>query len=104
MSDEDKYVPRQGDMVIFDRPPLEGGQHSVLQHRVFQVASHDAQTGMTTFARLPRALSAHEMTELGPESYKSFRRASWSPTGQARDAGWPGKAQDVGPRSISSPV
>jgi len=52
-------------MVIFDRPPLEGGEHSVLQHRVFQVASHDAQTGMTTFARLPRALSAHEMTELG---------------------------------------
>jgi len=65
MSDESEYVPRQGDMVIFDRPPLEGGEHSVLQHRVFQVASHDAQTGMTTFARLPRALSAHEMTELG---------------------------------------
>jgi len=60
MSDEDEYVPRQGDMVIFDRPPPEGGQH-----RVFQVASHDAQTGMTTFARLPRALSAHEMAELG---------------------------------------
>jgi hypothetical protein len=65
MSDEDEHVPRQGDMVIFDRPPLEGGQQSVFQHRVFQVASHDAQTGMTTFARLPRALSAHEMTELG---------------------------------------
>jgi hypothetical protein len=60
MSDEDEYVPRQGDMVIFDRPPPEWEQH-----RVFQVASHDAQTGMTTFARLPRALSAHEMAELG---------------------------------------
>jgi len=65
MSDEDEHVLRQGDMVIFDRPPLEGGQQSVFQHRVFQVASHDAQTSMTTFARLPRALSAHEMTELG---------------------------------------
>jgi hypothetical protein len=52
-------------MVIFDRPPLEGGQHSVLQHRVFQVASHDALTGMTTFSGLPRALPAQEMTELG---------------------------------------
>jgi hypothetical protein len=62
MSDEDEYVPRQGDMVIFDRPPPGGGQHRV---PVFQVASHDAQTGMTTFARLPRALSAHEMTGLG---------------------------------------
>jgi hypothetical protein len=59
---DDEYVPRQGDMVIFDRPPPEGGQHRVL---VFQVTSHDAQTGMTTFARLPRALSAHEMAELG---------------------------------------
>jgi hypothetical protein len=60
MSDEDDYVPRQGDMVIFDRPPPEWEQH-----RAFQVASHDAQTGMTTFARLPHALSAHEMAELG---------------------------------------
>ncbi len=60
MSHEDNYVPQQGDMVIFDRPPPEGGQH-----RVFQVASRDAQTGMTTFARLPRAFSAHEMAELG---------------------------------------
>ena len=60
MSDEDEYVPQQGDMVIFDRPPPEEGQP-----RAFQVASHDAQTGMTTFARLPRALSAHEMAELG---------------------------------------
>lgn len=25
MRDEDQYVPRQGHMVIFDRPPLEGG-------------------------------------------------------------------------------
>jgi hypothetical protein len=62
MSHEDEYVPQQGDMVIFDRPPPEGGRH-----RVFQVASHDAQTGMTTFARLPRALSAHEMAERGAE-------------------------------------
>jgi hypothetical protein len=60
MGDEDEYVPRTGDMVIFDRPPPEGGRH-----RVFQVASHDAQTGMTTFARLPRALPAREMAELG---------------------------------------
>jgi len=60
MSHEDNYVPQQGDMVIFDRPPPGGDKH-----RVFQVASHDAQTGMTTFARLPRAFSAHEMAELG---------------------------------------
>ena len=65
MSDGDEYIPRRGDMVIFDRPPLEGGQNGVLQRRVFQVASHDAETGMTTFSRLPRALSAHEMAELG---------------------------------------
>jgi hypothetical protein len=49
MSDEEQYVPRRGDMVIFDRPPPEGGRHGV-----FQVASHDAQSGMTTFVRLPR--------------------------------------------------
>ena len=60
MSHEENYVPQQGDMVIFDRPPHEGGLN-----RVFQVASHDAQTGMTAFARLPRAFSAHEMAELG---------------------------------------
>jgi|HubBroStandDraft_6_1064221.scaffolds.fasta_scaffold23946_3 hypothetical protein len=60
MSEEAEYVPQQGDMVIFDRPPPEAGQH-----QVFQVASRDAQTGMTTFARLPRALSAHELAELG---------------------------------------
>jgi len=61
-SDEGEYSPRPGDMVIFDRPPPGGGQRRV---PVFQVASHDAQAGMTTFARLPRALSAREMTELG---------------------------------------
>ena len=60
MNDDDEYVPRQGDMVIFGRPPPEGGQQTV-----FQVASHDAQTGMTTFARLPRALQAREMAGLG---------------------------------------
>ena len=60
MTDEDQYIPRQGDMVIFDRQPVEEGQR-----RAFRVASHDARTGMTTFARLPRTLSAHEMTELG---------------------------------------
>ncbi len=60
MSDEDEYVPQAGDMVIFDRPPS-----AEAQHRVFQLASRDAQTGMTTFARLPRALSAHELAELG---------------------------------------
>jgi hypothetical protein len=65
MSGRDEYIPRPGDMVAFDRTPLEGGRPAVPQHRVFQVASHDAQTGMTTFSRLPRALSAHEMTELG---------------------------------------
>lgn len=60
MSDEAEYVPREGDMVIFDRPPSEGGKRPV-----FQVASHDAETGMTTFARLPRALPADEMAERG---------------------------------------
>ncbi len=60
MSDEGEYVLQQGDMVIFDRPPP--GED---QNRVFRVASRDAQTGTTTFARLPRALSVHEMAELG---------------------------------------
>lgn len=60
MSDKDQHVPRRGDMVIFDRPPPGEGLH-----RAFQVASHDAQAGMTTFAGLPRALSAQEMAELG---------------------------------------
>jgi hypothetical protein len=60
MSVDDGYVPRQGDMVIFDRPPAEEGHD-----KVFQVAGHDAQTGMTTFGRLPHALSAQDMAELG---------------------------------------
>src|SRR5215469_6653349 len=79
MSDEDEHVLRQGDMVIFDRPPLEGGQQSMFQHKVFQVASHDAQTGMTTFARLPRALSAHEMTELGARTLQVMSPSELEP-------------------------
>jgi hypothetical protein len=60
MSDEDEYVPCQGDMVVFDRPPRDQAQR-----RVFQVVGHDARTGTTTFARLPRALTAQEMAERG---------------------------------------
>jgi|HubBroStandDraft_4_1064222.scaffolds.fasta_scaffold289835_1 hypothetical protein len=61
MGDEYEYVPRRGDMVIFDRDPPGCGQH-----KVFQVTSHDIQAGTTTFARLPSPLSAHEMAELAP--------------------------------------
>jgi hypothetical protein len=65
MNDEGVYVPRQGDMVIFDRPPSEEGKH-----RLLQVAGHDAQSDETTFVGLPRALSAQEMTELGARKVK----------------------------------
>lgn len=81
MSLEDNYVPQQGDMVIFDRPPPEEGQR-----RVFQVASYNAQTGMTTFARLPRAFSAHEMTEMGARKVQvvspSELEADWAGAGR----------------------
>jgi hypothetical protein len=50
-------------MVVFDRSPAEDSQR-----RVFRVTSHDTATGMTTFAGLPRALSAHQMAELGARS------------------------------------
>ena len=60
MSDEGVYVPRQGDMVKFDSPPSEGGGG-----KLFQVTSHDTQTGMTSFTGLARALSADEMAERG---------------------------------------
>jgi hypothetical protein len=60
MSDEGIYIPQQGDLVFFESPPPEWGQT-----RLFRVADHDSQTGATTFVRLPRALSAHELTKLG---------------------------------------
>ena len=68
MSDEGAYVPRQSDIVMFDQPPSGGGQR-----RLFRVAGHDAQTGMTTFIGLPRPLSAHEMAELGARNVQVVR-------------------------------
>lgn len=74
MHDKDDYVPRQGDMVVFDRPPPEA-----VQRRVFRVASYDTQTGMTTFARLQRALSAHEMTGLGARKVRVLSPSELEP-------------------------
>jgi hypothetical protein len=68
MSDEGTYVPGQSDMVIFDRPPSGAGQR-----RVFRVAGHDAQAGMTTFIGLPSPLSAHEMADLGAKNVQVLR-------------------------------
>ena len=60
MSDDSACVPLPGDMVKFERPPIDQGAR-----RLFRVASHDAQTGMTSFTGLCRALSADEMAERG---------------------------------------
>ena len=60
MSDDDAYVPRPGDTVKFERPPSDEGGRSL-----FLVASHDAQTGVTSFAGLSRALPADEMAARG---------------------------------------
>jgi hypothetical protein len=62
MEEPHEYVPQPGDMVVFDRPP-DGNP----RHRLFHVASHDADTGLTTFTGLAEPLSAQQLAELGAE-------------------------------------
>lgn len=83
MGDQDEYVPREGDFVVFDRSPAEDPRH-----RMFRVASHDAETGMTTLRGLTRALSAQEMADLGA------RNAPLVSPDQIR-SDWPGVARKI---------
>jgi hypothetical protein len=59
MYEPGEYVPEPYDMVVFDRPP-DGSRN-----RLFHVASHDADTGLTAFTELPDPLSAGQIAELG---------------------------------------
>jgi hypothetical protein len=43
MTDDGAYVPQPADMVTFERPPANEGAR-----KLFRIASHDAQTGMTS--------------------------------------------------------
>jgi hypothetical protein len=77
-----KFVPEPGDMVRFDRPPdgsLRAPDGSPL--RLFQVASHDADTGLTTFTGLPDPLSAGQIAELGGSKL-------WRPDDPKRKVDW----------------
>jgi hypothetical protein len=56
----EEYVPQPGDLVIFDRSPVDGATH-----RAFRVSGHDGATGMTQFSGLPDPLSAGQIAELG---------------------------------------
>jgi hypothetical protein len=82
MSDDGAYVPQPGDMVKFERPPSdEGGR------RFFRVASHDAQTGMTSFTGLSPAMPAEEMAERGARKISVAAPGEFKPDWSAAGCG-----------------
>jgi hypothetical protein len=92
MDEPEQYDPQPGDVVFFDRWPVDGsqprprgdvrpGQRS--KYALFRVANHDAATGMTRFADLPDPLSAAQIAEFGGRKTNPIRpweapKRSWA--------------------------
>lgn len=94
MNEPDEYVPRPGDLVVFDHPPVGG------RHRLLRVASYDAATGVTTFDNVAESLSTRQLAEFGAKKIQNLSelRADWEGAARrlsAEGAGSRSKIQQV---------
>jgi hypothetical protein len=101
LDEPEEYVPQPGDVVLFDQWPVDGSQprprgdlrpEQRSRYALFRVASHDAATGMTSFADLPDPLSAGQIAEFGGRKTNPIRpweapKPDWTNTARrlARD-------------------